>query len=80
MADNPEPKGSLGIMLGAIVAMAAMLFLIGGGEYFGKKTVESDKDLPPVAQGVQRTAPESVGGGPAILSPSRPIVAPPPAR
>jgi hypothetical protein len=80
MADNPEPKGSLGIMLGAIVAMAAMLFLIGGGEYFGKKTVESDKDLPPVATGLPGATPETTGVGPATPSPPRRIVVPPPAR
>ena len=79
MADNPEPKGTLGIILGAIVAIAVVIFLLGGGEYFGKQTVEGDKDLPPVATGLPGTPPETTGG-PATPSPPRRIVIPPPAR
>lgn len=80
MADNPRPPsdGTLGLILGAVVALAALLFLIGGGEHFGKTTVEGDKDLPPVATGLP-AAPETVGG-PDLPAPSRPIVIPPRAR
>jgi hypothetical protein len=80
MADNPEPKGSLGIILGTIVALTAVLFLVGGGEYFGKKTVEGDKDMPPVATGLPGAPPDTVGGGPATSSPPRRIVVPPSTR
>ena len=37
-----------GIILGGIVVMAAAVFILGGGEWGGKKTVEGDRDLPPV--------------------------------
>jgi len=52
MADNRSPNGgigSLGILITALVAVLALAFLFNGGDrYFGKKTVESDNDLPPV--------------------------------
>ena len=35
----------------ALIAVALAIFLLSGGEHFGKKTVNSDADLPPVAQG-----------------------------
>jgi hypothetical protein len=51
MAYNHRSNGSLGAILGALIAVALALFLLSGGEHFGKKTVNSDADLPPVAQG-----------------------------
>ena len=37
-----------GLIVGGIVAMAATMFILGGGEWGGKKTVEGDQDLLPV--------------------------------
>jgi hypothetical protein len=51
MPDNRAPGGKLGAVLGALIAMALALFLLNGGEHMGKKTVNSDDDLPPIAQG-----------------------------
>jgi hypothetical protein len=48
MANNGS-NGRLGAVLGALIALAVAVFLLNGGEYFGKKTVNSDADLPPVA-------------------------------
>jgi hypothetical protein len=48
MADNGFRRGGLGLLLGALVAIAAITFLVSGGEHFGKKTVQGDNDLPPV--------------------------------
>ena len=41
-------NGLFGLVVGGIVAVAAAIFIISGGELGGKKTVEGDKDLPPV--------------------------------
>jgi hypothetical protein len=53
MADNGTPHGAshgtLGAALGALLAVAIAIFLLSGGEHFGKRTVNSDADLPPVA-------------------------------
>ena len=49
MADNRRSNGNLGAILGALVALALAIFLLNGGEHFGKRTVNSDADLPPVA-------------------------------
>jgi hypothetical protein len=48
MPDNRQTNGKLGAILGAVVAVALAIFLLSGGEHFGKKTVSSDADLPPV--------------------------------
>ena len=37
-----------GIIIGAIVVAVAALFILSGGEFGGKKTVDGDQDLPPV--------------------------------
>jgi hypothetical protein len=47
MADK-RLDGYLGAVLGSLVAVAAVAFLLSGGEWGGEKKVESDKDLPPV--------------------------------
>ena len=51
MSYNRGPSGSLGAIVGALIALALAIFLLSGGEHFGKKTVSSDADLPPIAQG-----------------------------
>ena len=48
--NNPNgTKGSLGVILGGTLIAAAALFILTGGELGGKKTVQGDADLPPVA-------------------------------
>ena len=42
-------NGTFGIIIGGIVAVVAAIFIFSGGELGGKKTVEGDRDLPPVA-------------------------------
>jgi hypothetical protein len=54
MADNRASTGRLGAILGVLIAVALALFLLNGGENVGKKTVNSDNDLPPVAPGQTR--------------------------
>jgi hypothetical protein len=49
MADNNTSTGFLGAVLGGIIALAAIVFIVTGGELGGTKKVESDADLPPVA-------------------------------
>jgi hypothetical protein len=51
MSENRPASGNLGIILGVLIAIAAVVFLLSGGENFGKKTVKSDADLPPVTTG-----------------------------
>ena len=46
---NGRFNGRLGAALGTLLAVALAIFLLSGGEHFGKKTVNSDADLPPVA-------------------------------
>jgi hypothetical protein len=48
MADNRSSNGTLGAILGALLAVALGIFLITGGEHFGKTTIKGDDDLPPV--------------------------------
>jgi hypothetical protein len=54
MTDNKAPNGKLGAILGALLAVALAIFLLNGGEHVGKKTVNGDNDLPPVASGQPR--------------------------
>jgi len=51
MNDNRTPTGTLGAILGTLIAVALAIFLLSGGEHVGKKTVNSDADLPPIAEG-----------------------------
>jgi len=46
-------NGAFGIIIGGIVALAAAIFIFSGGELGGKKTVEGDQDLPPIANADQ---------------------------
>src|SRR5271157_1465402 len=39
MSDNRASNGNLGAILGALIAAALAIFLLNGGEHFGKKTV-----------------------------------------
>jgi hypothetical protein len=50
MSDNRARNGTLAI-LGAVIAVVLAIFLLSGGEHVGKKTVNSDADLPPIAEG-----------------------------
>ena len=43
-------NGTFKLIVGGIVAVAAIVFIMSGGELGGKKTVEGDQDLPPVAE------------------------------
>jgi hypothetical protein len=50
MADNNTPStGTFGLMLGGLLALAAMVFIATGGQLGGVKEVKSDADLPPIA-------------------------------
>jgi hypothetical protein len=46
---NKASNGTFGIIIGGVVAVIAAIFILTGGELGGKKTVEGDQDLPPVA-------------------------------
>jgi hypothetical protein len=53
MADNNRPeepsRGNVGLLLGGVLAIAAMVFILTGGQLGGVKEIKSDADLPPVA-------------------------------
>ena len=51
MADNNAPKTGAAIILGGILVLSAAFFILTGGNLGGKKTVQSDRDLPPGASG-----------------------------
>jgi hypothetical protein len=42
-------NGTLGIIVGALVALAAILFMFSGGELGGKTVINGDDDLPPIS-------------------------------
>src|SRR6516162_8283308 len=69
MSDNRARNGTLGAILGAVIAVALAIFLLGGGEHVGKKTVNSDADLPPPSPSgwpsrvVKLVVPFTPGGG-----------------
>ena len=46
---NKDRNGTFGIIIGGVVAVIAVIFILTGGELGGKKTVQGDQDLPPVA-------------------------------
>jgi hypothetical protein len=48
MADK-RLDGYLGALLGGLVAVAAIAFVLSGGEWGGEKKISGDQDLPPVA-------------------------------
>ena len=43
-----DGNGTFGIIIGGVVAAIAVIFILSGGELGGKKTMESDQDLPPI--------------------------------
>jgi len=45
---QPE-NGTLGLIVGALVALAAIIFMFSGGELGGKTVINGDDDLPPIA-------------------------------
>ena len=47
--NNGPSTGTIGLMLGGLFALAAMVFILTGGQLGGVKEVKSDADLPPVA-------------------------------
>ena len=54
MADNrakimKQDNGTFGLIVGGLVALAAVFFIFGGGELGGKTVVNGDQDLPPIA-------------------------------
>jgi hypothetical protein len=49
MADDKRPKGTIGLILGGVIVVAAAIFFLAGGELGGVKEVTSDADLMPVA-------------------------------
>jgi hypothetical protein len=51
MTDNSSRRGTLGAVIGALIAVVLAILLLNGGENLGKKTVQGDNDLPPVATG-----------------------------
>ena len=48
-----QQQGTLGIIAGALFAFVVFTFIFSGGTLGGKKTVDGDEDLPPVATGAQ---------------------------
>ena len=44
-----QDNGFFGLIVGGIVALAAAIFIFSGGDLGGKKTIEGDQDLPPIA-------------------------------
>ncbi|MCZ7657219.1 MAG: hypothetical protein M5U07_04895 [Xanthobacteraceae bacterium] len=50
MSENRGTNSYFGVVLGGLVAVAAIVFILGGGELGGEKKVQGDQDLPPVAE------------------------------
>jgi hypothetical protein len=48
-----QDNGTFGLIVGGLVALAAVVFIFSGGELGGKKTIEGDQDLPPIASADQ---------------------------
>jgi hypothetical protein len=54
MSDNrakgmKQDNGNFGLLVGGLVALAAMIFIFSGGELGGKTVIYGDQDLPPIA-------------------------------
>jgi hypothetical protein len=55
MADDNDDKnerpatGTVGLMVGGAFALAAVVFLLVGGQFGGEKKVHGDQDMPPIA-------------------------------
>jgi hypothetical protein len=50
MAENRGSTSYLGVVLGGLVAVAAIVFVLSGGELGGEKKVQGDQDLPPITK------------------------------
>jgi hypothetical protein len=44
-----QDNGIFGLIVGGLVALAAVFFIFGGGELGGKTVINGDEDLPPIA-------------------------------
>ena len=44
-----QDHGTFGLIVGGLVALAAVSFIFSGGNFGGTKTVLGDEDLPPIA-------------------------------
>ncbi len=44
-----QDNGTFGLIVGGLVALAAVFFIFGGGELGGKTVINGDEDLPPIA-------------------------------
>ena len=42
-------NGTFGLIVGGLVALAAVFFILSGGELGGKTVINGDQDLPPIA-------------------------------
>lgn len=54
MADNHDKtraNGAVGLLLGSVLAAAALMFILSGGQLGGVKDVTGDADMPPIATG-----------------------------
>jgi hypothetical protein len=44
-----QNNGTFGLIVGGLVALAAIFFILSGGELGGKTVINGDEDLPPIA-------------------------------
>jgi hypothetical protein len=44
-----QDNGTFGLIVGGLVALAAVFFIMSGGELGGKTVINGDEDLPPIA-------------------------------
>jgi hypothetical protein len=44
-----QNNGAFGLIVGGLVALAAIFFILSGGELGGKSVINGDEDLPPIA-------------------------------
>ena len=42
-------NGIFGLIIGGLIALGAAMFILSGGDLGGKKTIQGDQDLPPIA-------------------------------
>jgi hypothetical protein len=44
-----QNNGTFGLIVGGLVALAAVFFILSGGDLGGKTVINGDHDLPPIA-------------------------------
>jgi hypothetical protein len=49
-----QDNGTFGLIVGGLVALAAVIFIFGGGGLGGKTVINGDQDLPPIASAEQK--------------------------